>query len=157
MGRDYNRFLILYHLYDKHYILHFEWQDPSFMKMEGDLQYIMPLSYPSEIVYLQRKGYIEAIPSDSYPNKVRISGKGIDIIDHVINEYQQYLGTMIDEESRYEHRHLSAIGNSGDLDAIRSQLYFYIRKRKLSSSIFYYLLIYLGKQRYPASTILFQD
>ena len=56
-----------------------------------------------------------------------ISGKGIDVVDHIMDEYLEYLRTTTDEESKYEYRHLSAIEDSGDDDAVKSQLYYNIR------------------------------
>lgn len=137
-SRDYNRFRILYSLYNKYYAKQFEWQDMSSMQLEEDLKYIPANSYSAELVYLQRKEFIEG-----NNNKVMISGKGIDVVDHIMDEYLEYLRTTTDEESKYEYRHLSAIEDSGDDDAVRSQLYYYIKQRRaffkhflLSSNIF---------------------
>jgi TIR domain len=127
MSRDYNRFRVLYSLYEKHYATQFEWQDTSSLQSEEDLRYIPKKSYYGDIVYLQRKGFIEG-PSASNSSKVRISGNGIDVIDQIVNEYFRYLRQISDDESQYEYRHLSAIGD--DDDALRSQMYYYIKQRK---------------------------
>jgi TIR domain len=130
MSRDYDRFRILYCLYDKHYTMHFEWLEIDLMRMEDDLRFIPTNSFFGETVYLQRKGLIEGTTSEPYPNKVRISGDGIDAVDYILNEYLKFLGTLTDEESKYEYRHLSAIEDSGDDNAVRSQLHYYIKQRK---------------------------
>src|SRR5690348_12583954 len=123
-SRDFNRFRILYSLYNKHYAKQFGWQDVSSMQQEEDLKHIPANSYAAELVYLQRKKFIEI-----NNNKVLISGKGIDVIDHIMDQYLEYLRISTDQESKYEYRHLSAMEDIGDDDAVRSQLYYYIKQR----------------------------
>jgi len=43
-------------------------------------------------------------------SKVLISGKRIDVIDHIMDEYLEYLRIATDQESGYEYRHLFAWG-----------------------------------------------
>ena len=45
---------------------------------------------------------------DMNNSKVLISGKRIDVIDHIMDEYLEYLRIATDQESGYEYRHLSA-------------------------------------------------
>jgi hypothetical protein len=125
-SRDFNRFRLLYSLYNKYYAKQFGWQDMSSMQQEEDLKHIPANSYAAELAYLQRKKFIEI-----NNNKVLISGKGIDVIDHIMDQYLEYLRISTDQESKYEYRHLSAMEDIGDDDAVRSQLYYYIKQRKL--------------------------
>jgi hypothetical protein len=134
MSKDYNRFRILYYLYDKHYNMQFGWQDKLSMRMAEDLKYISEKSFLAETIYLQMKGFIEGNFSDVYPSKVRISAEGIDVIDQIIDKYMKSLSTMIVDGSKYQYRHLSAIIDTGDDNAVRSQLYYYTKQREAFES-----------------------
>jgi hypothetical protein len=92
---------------------------------EEELRYIPKDTINADLIRLEDNSLIKVNRSQNIES-LKISGKGIEIIDRILNGYPKYLETLADQQSMYEYNHISAMSEASK----RSQIYSYIIQRE---------------------------
>jgi len=135
MGDRYIQYRILYTLYVKNYDGLLNGIDIKSLLNEGDLQFIDKGIISGELWYLHDQRLISI-----EQNTIKIKGKGIDIIDRILQKYYELLEGNREAGLEDSHNNISLMPN---LFEMRKTTHFFIKKRSdlfkkflISSSIF---------------------
>src|SRR5439155_7834066 len=131
MSDRYNQYRILYSLYDEHFNGQLSGLNINNLIQKESLKDIIKTTISGEIGYLQGHGLI-GIDRISSPY-VRITSRGIDIVNAILDKYHVYLKDRKDTDLEGAYNHISAM-----LDSIqkRRETNFYIKSFLSDTKIF---------------------
>src|SRR5919106_1651925 len=122
MNSKWHRFMILYILYEK---LTGGYRSPMALENlfeENRIRFANRNLIDAEVFYLLDSGLVKGLTSTD----IRISSKGVDVVENVLKSYLLHLETRSDKESTQMFSHIMATPE----ELRREELYHYIMQKK---------------------------